>query len=301
MLTVFLNVILPILVVAIIGSIIQRWRNLPIGPLSSTTVYVLSPALIFQQMLGAEVSAELVAQIIAAAVLTTIVLMIVSILFSTLMRQKREAQASFLLTTLFPNAANMALPICFLAFGDEALTVATILFVYHALMGWSLGVFIAARSGSQGFKPLIAVMKMPALYAAASALAIRSIGFELPFAVEESARLLAGAAIPMMLLVLGFQLGQGVEFSHWRILATSLILRLGFSSLIAFGVTEIMGLSGIAQKVIILVSSMPTAVFTTLLATEFNVAPRFVTNAVISSTIISLLSLTVLITVLERW
>ena len=44
---------------------------------------------------------------------------------------------------------------------------------------------------------------------------------------------------------------------------------------------------------------MPTAVFTTILATEFKAEPRFVTSAVIASTVLSLLTLTALIFLLQ--
>ena len=47
------------------------------------------------------------------------------------------------------------------------------------------------------------------------------------------------------------------------------------------------------------VSAMPTAVFTTILATQFQAKPAFVTNAVVLGTLLSLLTLTALITVVE--
>jgi malate permease and related proteins len=79
------------------------------------------------------------------------------------------------------------------------------------------------------------------------------------------------------------------------------MVRLIGGAAVAYPVTLLLGLEGVAQQTIIAVSAMPTAVFTTILATEFRAEPRFVTSAVISSTVLSLLTLTVIITVLQTW
>src|SRR5680860_106966 len=39
----------------------------------------------------------------------------------------------------FPNAGNMGLPVVLLAFGEQALAVAVIIFATQSILGWSLG------------------------------------------------------------------------------------------------------------------------------------------------------------------
>ena len=300
MLSVFLNIILPIFIVAAVGAFIQRIRNLSLGPIGPITLYVLSPALVFQAMVNADVPLGVSGRVLLVALLFTVASGAAALMLSFLLRQSRQLRAGFLLVTMFPNAANMALPITLLAFGENGLAIAVIVFVYQAVIGWSLGVFIAARSSSQGLAPVLSMLKVPAVYAVGIALVVRAAGWELPTPVAEPVRLLASAAIPMMLLVLGFQLGRGIDLSQWLHIGVALFLRLVASAAIAYGITEIAGLDGVVQKTVILVLSMPTAVFTTLLATEFRAEPRFVTDAVILSTLLSLGTLTVLITLLDR-
>ena len=67
-----------------------------------------------------------------------------------------------------------------------------------------------------------------------------------------------------------------------------------------YGVTLMLGVYGLTQRTLIVLAAMPTAIFTTILATEFAARPRFVTLAVISSTFASVGSLTVLIAVVGR-
>ena len=50
---------------------------------------------------------------------------------------------------------------------------------------------------------------------------------------------------------------------------------------------------------LIVLGGMPTAVFATILATEFAARPQFVTRSVVASTLLSVLTLTVLITLVR--
>jgi predicted permease len=61
---------------------------------------------------------------------------------------------------------------------------------------------------------------------------------------------------------------------------------------------SVFGLSGMAYNAGVLESSMPTAVMATILATEYEAEPAFVTTAVFVSTLLSPLTLTPLLLIL---
>ena len=69
--------------------------------------------------------------------------------------------------------------------------------------------------------------------------------------------------------------------------------------LIALGLTALLGVTGAARQSAVILSSMPVAVITTILALEFELDPEFVTSAVFLSTIASPLTLTPLIAYLR--
>ena len=302
MLNVFLNVILPTFLVAAAGAGLQRWRNLTPGPLSQMMLYLLAPALVVNSLINAEIEVGASARIIGAVLLITIVLMAASFALSRALRQDRALQSGFLLATVFPNAANMALPVALLAFGEAGLTVAIIIFAIQSILSWSIGTFLAARSSSGGLLgPLKQMVRLPILWAIVAALVLRATGVTLPTTLAEPIRMLGTAAVPVMLLILGFQLSKGIELSRWPSLVTALMLRLIGGALIAYPITALLGLEGVAQQTVITVSAMPTAVFTTILATEFKAEPRFVTSAVIGSTLLSLVTLTGVIFILQTW
>ena len=84
-------------------------------------------------------------------------------------------------------------------------------------------------------------------------------------------------------------------------LIAAITIRLLVVAPIMYFITLGIGLDGVAQKVVVTVAAMPSAVFITQLADEIKAAPQYVTSTVIASTICSLGTLTVLLSILDKW
>jgi predicted permease len=111
--------------------------------------------------------------------------------------------------------------------------------------------------------------------------------------------LLSDAAIPMMILVLGMQLERATVAERPLVVAVAVAVSLVVAPFVALGLTSLLHLTGVARQAGVILASMPVAVVTTILAVEFDVAPAFVTNAVLISTLLSPLTLTPLIAYLR--
>jgi predicted permease len=107
--------------------------------------------------------------------------------------------------------------------------------------------------------------------------------------------LTAGAAIPMMLVLLGVQLSATPINSEQRVIWRSMVIRLGLSPLAAVALCMLLGIDGLERQVVILQASMPTAVVATVLATEFVTAPRLVAAAVLFSTLASMATISLVL------
>jgi predicted permease len=68
---------------------------------------------------------------------------------------------------------------------------------------------------------------------------------------------------------------------------------------IAAGLAALLNLRGPARQAGILEASMPTAVVSTLIATEYETEPQLVTSTVLLSTLLSPITLSVLIALLQ--
>jgi hypothetical protein len=75
--------------------------------------------------------------------------------------------------------------------------------------------------------------------------------------------------------------------------------RLLIAPVAAWVVATALGLDATTRGTLVVLSAMPTAVIVTILATEFNANPAFVTRTVVTSTIASMLTLTLLISLVR--
>ena len=298
---VFLNVILPTFLVAGIAAALQRWKKISVMALSQTTLYLLTPALLFTSILGQRLPAETSVRLAVATVAVTLLVLALARFLSRLLRHDRPMQSAFQLATAFPNSGNMGLPVLLLGFGQKGLDMGIIVFLTQSLLGQSLGIFVAARGGMVSRAAFGQVFRIPSLYAVAAAVAIRLADITLPALIAKPIAMLSQAAIPVMLVVLGFQMGAEIQVERPGSLFTAVSVRLLASGGIAYGVGALMGLHGLPLAVLVVIYSMPAMVYSIVLATEFGVDPRFVANAVIASTVCSMLTLTGLIAYLKRY
>lgn len=300
LLNVFLTVVLPIFLVAGAGAVLQRLRPGPLGALAPAALFIFAPALVLDGLLRTQLPLEVSLRIVAAAAITIFSMAAVSWVASRLLRLDRTTESGFMLAGAFGNSGNMGIPISFLAFGDDGLSVAIMVFVTHTSVSWPVGIYIAARGRAQGWTPLLQAIKAPTLYAVPVALTIRAFDWTLPATLDRPISLLADAAIPGVLLVLGYQLAQGVEVKQPGQIVAALVTRLIIGAAVGAGAATLLGLDGIVRNTVVLIAAMPTAVFVTIVATEYQIVPRFVASVVVVSTVASLVTLTMVINLLQR-
>ena len=300
MLEVFLDVILPVVLVAAAAGALDRYRPIPAEPIATIVFFLFTPALVFHSLSGTELPAALSLRVAAAAVLAFLAGYALSTAWSLARRHDARLRAGLALSVTSINAGNMGLPVTLLAFGDAGLELAVVHFITVAPLAASASVVVASMAGGSARDALTAPLRYPVLYAAAAGLAVSRLGVELPVTIAAPVESLAGAAVPAMLVVLGLQLGRGLG-GRGDLLDTgaATALRLAVGPAIALAATLVLGLDGLAQRVVIVLGGMPTAVFATILATEFQARPQFVTRSVVTSTLLSVLTLTVLITLVR--
>src|SRR5690606_6198743 len=136
------------------------------------------------------------------------------------------------------------------------------------------------------------VLRVPALYSAAAAGLVLAFDVTPPAALMRPLSLLSDAAVPLMILVLGMQIEKATWPERPGVVAVAVLISLVATPLAAFGLAQLVGLSGPAYQAGVLQSSMPTAVVTTMLVLEFGGAINFVTSAVCAATLLSPFTLT---------
>ena len=300
LLGIFANDVLPIFLVAAAGFVLARRLQVDVRALSRITFNALSPCLVFRMLTEAQLSADDFGRMALLGLLTILGIGLVARIAVAPFRLDRPALAGFLLVVMFSNSGNYGLPVILFAFGRGALAHATVYFVVNAVLTYTVGVFLAAA----GKRPMLAaakgVLKVPVVYAVLAAGLVLGTGTAVPPSLGRAINLLADAAIPGMILVLGMQLERGAWPERPGLVALAVGLSLAVTPLIAYGLADLLHLAPLARQAAIVQAAMPSAVLTTIIALEFDVAPSFVTSCVLLSTIISPVTITLLIAAVGR-
>lgn len=101
-----------------------------------------------------------------------------------------------------------------------------------------------------------------------------------------------------MLVMLSMQMARNTTIERPGLVGLAVATRLLAGVTVAYGIILGLGIVGATRDVLLIQAAMPTAVFTTLMATEFNAHPRFVTSVVLATTVLSLITVTALLAVL---
>jgi predicted permease len=160
------------------------------------------------------------------------------------------------------------------------------------VLTYTLGILIAG-GWSEWRKGLKTILKLPILYALAAALLIRGMNLQLPSPLMTPLEWTSEGMLPIALLTLGAQLGQGgISLKHPKEIWIAVAARLLFCPLLAFGLIHMMGLQGMLARVLFVSSAFPTAVATVLFGIEYDKEPTFAADLVFLTTLLSAITVT---------
>ncbi len=280
------------------GFALQKWKALDKQTLSKVTLYLLSPALVFSSLVKSELNMGELGSLVFFTVFVMSVMTALAFITARLLRLSRRETAAMIITVVFVNGGNYGLTLNQLRYGDIGLSLAVVYYATSTILVYSAGIFIA----SMGQLPWRAAVKrflsLPPIYAAVAAILVYFFAIPVPIPLMSAIDIAGRGAIPVMLLVLGMQMADMKGNGGIRLMVPAIGLRLLIAPLVALLVAGVLGLTGLSRSVGIIQASMPTAVLTIVLATEFELQPTAVTSIVIGSTLLSPLTLSLMITLL---
>ncbi|MCS6840000.1 MAG: AEC family transporter [Roseiflexus sp.] len=304
-LSAFVEVLLPVTIVVASGYALRHRFELDLPSLNRLSMYVLGPALIFTTIVRIDVAGNEALRIIAASVTICLGMGVIGLITGVLLRLDRGSLAALLLCVMFMNSGNYGLPTSRLAFGEAGFQRALLYFIAQTILAQTLAAPIASAGQSDLKSAVRQMFAMPQIYAVTLGLLARFSGIDLPHRSDafgsafRGVALMADAALPLLLLLLGMQLANGTAVEDVRLMAVVAVLRLGVSPVLAYGIARALALDDLAWRVVVLEASMPTAVNMALYSLEFNARPRFVAGVVAATTVMSLVTLTLLLSVLR--
>jgi predicted permease len=272
----------PVVLIAGLGVVwTQHGKDFDTTLITNLVYYFGAPALVFSTLSVIEFDAALgnfalaaIASFVGFAVLGAPILLALKMPVRT-----------YLSTLMFPNMGNMGLPICLFAFGDAGLVLAVIYFSVAAVAHYTIGVWLLS-----GERTPTRLFKTPLAYAAGAALIFQGLGATPPGWLANTASLLGGMTIPLLLLTLGVSLAT-TKVGHLVRGSRIAVLRLSIGFAVGWAISTAFGFTGVERGVVILDCTMPVAVFSYLLASRFDRAPEDVAGAIAVSTGLSVITL----------
>ena len=297
---IILTTIAPIILVAGLGALLDKIKRLEVRSLSRIAVYLTAPALIFYGIANSSVKSSELGQLTIYTLIVAITITLLAWLVTRIFRMNRLTASAFMLCVVLVNIGNYGIPLNEFAFGQPGLERAIIVVVISATYSNTVGVFLASWGKASISKALFNVLKVPTPYAAVLGLLVNFQLLTIPQTAMRIVGILQGAAVPLMLIILGIQIGRvSLSGSQWGVVLGASAMRLLGGAIVGLVWASILGLEGITRQVGVVQSAMPTAVMATILATEFDSDAEIASSVVLVSTVLSIFTLSTLLYLLS--
>jgi predicted permease len=287
-----IDVILPTFFVIIIGYVIGRFTKINVAPVVDIALYFGLPALAFVSLVNKELALLDAAKIWISALVIMFGCMLVAWLVFKLIRQKHSG---LYISIAMMNTANIPFPVIYLAYGAPGLVGATLFYIPNVILMYTLGIFIMA--GKHWKENIKEMLRQPVVYAGILGLILNFLGVRVPQLIYNPLDFLSKIAIPLVLIVLGYNLSR-VKITSLPTTLLASVLRIGVGLAIGWAIAGALHITGVFRSVVILDSAMPAAAASSILATKYRNEAEMVSSVVFLTTLISLVSIPFLLYVL---
>lgn len=188
---------------------------------------------------------------------------------------------------LFNNSGNIGLPLAVLAWGENALPAAVIMFMVENTLHFTFGAKLLDPKTR-----ILNLWRIPVVFAAGAGLIVALFKIPLWQPALTAIKMLGDVSVPLLLFSLGVRMTD-VSFSEWKIGVAAAVLRPVMGMLIAFGIVNLLGLSGQQAAMLIVFGALPPAVLNFLFAERYRQEPERVASIVLIGNLFALLTLPV--------
>jgi predicted permease len=277
-----LNVVLPAFIIIFIGYIFGKITKTDFAPVVDIALYVGAPAIALFSLLSHPIVLLDAAKVWGASLAIMFGCGIVAYLAFTIFRQKHSG---LYVPIISMNTVNLPFPIAYFAYGSEGLVAASLFSIPATFVMFSLGVYIVA--GNRWKQNIKEVFKIPVLYAAVLGLFLNLFQVRVPELVVNTLDIIAKMGIPLVLIILGYNLSRVKITSLPNTLLAS-FLRVGVGLMMGFLIVNLLDVTGVFRAVVILESAMPGAAMSVIIATKYRSEEGLVSSVVFITTIASL-------------
>ncbi len=311
---VILNSLIPIFAVIGLGIALRRGSFLDQAATQSFNRFAYYwglPLFLFHKLSDVAPQAGLANRYTLSLLLTTMVAMLCGWLVARVAGIRFASRGAFVQASLRGNLAFMGLPLVAFLIADldvalrdpiEAamlISLAPVIIFYNVASVAMLAIYNEdSESNFSWSRVLRNVVSNPILLACLAGWLVQQLGWQIPSAIQRTCQIIGAAAFPMALIGIGSQLAQISLRGQLRLPLVSTAIKCVVCPAVGWAIATLLGLAGAERMVLVVLSAMPTAVSSFVLAEQMNSDADLAASSVVVSTALSMLTLTVLLLIL---
>jgi predicted permease len=298
---ILVNIILPLFILVAIGFTAQKFLRMDSRTFSRINIYILIPAVLFVKIYETKVSLQFVGLILFFILTVEAVMLALGELLSRWLGYPRGIRKAFTNSLLYFNSGNYGLPLVEMTFHGNPVATASQIFVM-LIQNISINTFgvFQVSCGKAGYRQAFQnMLAMPALYVLAVVLLVKGFALKLPDQLLQSLRYISGGFIGLALITFGVQLAEVKVKLRVNDVLLAALIRLVLSPLLGLLLIRLLGIHGMLAKSLLIGVATPTAVNTAILAREFDNEPEYAAQIVLISTLLSVVTLSTIIYLLN--
>lgn len=285
-------------IVILVGWFVGRKKvlgdNAPLV-LSRLSFFVASPALLVETLARADLQTVFSAPLLVAAMSAVFTGGVFLLIIKFWLKRTLAESLLSAMSSSTANAANLGIPIAAYVLGDAALIAPVLVFqlaFYTPCYLLLLDSLTSGRRATPG-RVLLQIASNPMILGTAVGLVLAATGWVLPNLVAEPLHLIAGAAIPAILIAFGMSLGTTKPLSAADGRRSDILLATGFKlvlhPIIAFLLGHfVLGMGGAGLFAVVVAAALPTAQNVYVTAQRYQVGVTVAKDTVLATTILAI-------------
>jgi len=283
-----LSIVFPIIVIVLVGWVYAKQRRADMTTPNDANMDVFVPALVFSAL--ADRSFDLAGH--WAFAVGAFFMMVGCGLIAWLVARLTNIDPRVLVpSTMFNNNGNLGLPLAYLAFGNEGLAAAVVMFMVSNLVQFSFGNWYLDHHARWWN-----AWRYPVILAAVAGLVVSFSGIAIWEPLRVAIKMLGDVSIPLALFALGVRIAQS-RITAFRIGLIGAIVRPASGILLTWLLANALGLEGEHKATLIIFGALPPAVINYVFAERYDRKPDEVSAIVLIGNIAAVLIIPVVLAV----
>lgn len=266
------SILFPLFAITALGYLVGRRVKPDLSHANKLNMDVFVPALVFGALANKEFHLTEYLPLLGA---TLVIVLGSGALGWLIARAAGIDPKTFVPPQMFNNCGNLGLPLAVLAFGDEALAPAVVMFMVSNLLHFSFGAWLLDHHIR-----VATVWRVPSVLATMAGLLVAITGLSVWPPLMVAIKMLGDISIPLMLFALG------VRLTDSRITSIGLgvfgaVTRPLFGMALAWGVMLLVDLPPREQALLLVFGALPPAVLNYIFAERYHQEPEKVASIVL--------------------